>query len=142
VPNGSPVPAGTLTVDARDLVGHTSSKSAAAWPFTGFLSPVNNLPTVNVVKAGNGVPVKFSLGADRGLAFGTFGSQQVACESGAPVDDIELTVTAGSSSLTYDTTANQYTYVWKTDRSWSGQCRLLTLAFTNGDTRQAEFKFK
>ena len=46
-------------VDGRGLQGH--------WPFTGFFSPVDNLPTVNVAKAGSTIPVKFSLGGNRGL---------------------------------------------------------------------------
>jgi len=33
--------------------------------FSGFFQPVDNLPTFNVVKAGQAVPVKFSLGGDR-----------------------------------------------------------------------------
>ncbi len=37
------------------------------WPFTGFSSPVDNLPTVNKANAGQAIPIKFSLGGDRGL---------------------------------------------------------------------------
>jgi hypothetical protein len=148
VPNGSPVDstAGTktFTVTAKDVLGHTGTKSAAyqVWPFTGFFAPVNNLPTLNSVKAGSAVPVKFGLGGNRGLTFATFGSQQVTCNSGDPVDAIEQTVTAGGSSLQYDSGSNQYTYVWKTDKSFAGQCRMFTITFTNGDVRKAEFLFK
>jgi hypothetical protein len=134
----------TFTVNAKDVAGNTASKSVTyqVWPWTGFLAPVNNLPTINSVKAGSAVPVKFSLGADRGLSFATFKSQAVVCQSGALLDTIETTVTAGSSSLTYDATTGQYTYVWKTDKAYAGQCRLFTIGFTNGDVRTAEFKFK
>jgi len=151
VASGSPVDstAGTktFTVSATDAVGHTSSKSVTyqVWPFTGFLNPVNNPPTLNVAKAGSAIPVKFSLGGNRGLNFLTAGSpasQKVTCDTGAPLDTVEQTVTAGSSSLQFDSTSNQYTYVWKTDSSWGGTCRELTLTFTNGDVRKAEFKFK
>ena len=151
VPSGSPIDstAGnkTFTVNAKDALGHTSSKSVSyqVWPFTGFLSPVDNPPTVNVSKAGSGIPVKFSLGGNRGLNFLATGypaSQKVDCASSAPQDTIEQTVTAGSSSLAFDATTNTYTYVWKTDSSWAGTCRDLTLKFANGDTRTARFKFK
>jgi hypothetical protein len=37
------------------------------YTFDGFFSPVDNLPTVSVVKAGSVVPVRFSLGGDFGL---------------------------------------------------------------------------
>ena len=39
----------------------------ALYPFTGFLPPVANLPTVNAENAGQAIPFKFSLGGDRGL---------------------------------------------------------------------------
>jgi Domain of unknown function (DUF4082) len=35
--------------------------------FSGFFQPVNNMPTLNVAKAGSAIPVKFSLGGDQGL---------------------------------------------------------------------------
>jgi hypothetical protein len=60
-----------------------------------------------MVKAGSAVPVKFSLSGDQGLNIFEAGypkSQQIACDSTATVDGIEQTVTAGSSSLSYDAT--------------------------------------
>src|SRR5581483_5990333 len=134
----------TFTVNAKDALGHTSSKSVSyqVWPFTGFLSPVDNPPTINVAKGGSAIPVKFSLGGNRGTSFGTFTSKKVDCATDAPQDAIETTVTAGGSSLQFDSTSNQYTYVWKTDSSYAGTCRDFTITFTNGDTRTARFKFK
>jgi hypothetical protein len=44
-------------------------------------------------------------------------------DAAAPIDSVESTVTAGGSSLTYDPTRDQYTYVWKTEKAWAGQCR-------------------
>jgi hypothetical protein len=55
------------------------------------------------------------------------GSQAVPCETGAPADPIEQTVTAGQSSLSYDALTNQYTYVWKTDKLWATKCRQLVV---------------
>jgi hypothetical protein len=37
------------------------------YAFDGFYRPVDNPPVVNTVKAGQGIPVKFSLGGDFGL---------------------------------------------------------------------------
>lgn len=51
-------------------------------------------------------------------------------------------VPAGSSSLQFDAGSNQYTYVWKTDKSWAGTCRDLTLLFPSGSVKTAQFKFK
>jgi hypothetical protein len=56
------------------------------------------------------------------------------------VDTVDQTVTAGSSSLSYDPTADQYVYVWKTDKSWTG-CRQLQVKLNDGTTHWAMFKF-
>jgi hypothetical protein len=66
----------------------------------------------------------------------------VACTSGAPLDEIEETVTAGNSSLTYDDATGRYHYVWKTNKAWAGQCRLLTVRLADGTDHTAMFKFR
>jgi len=48
----------------------------------------------------------------------------------------------GASGLTYDASADQYTYVWKTDRGWAGTCRQLVVKFTTGEVRRATFRFE
>jgi hypothetical protein len=113
--------------------------------FTGFFPPVDNPPTLNSVNAGRAIPVKFSLGGDQGLNIFEAGfpaSQQITCDSSAPIGEIEETVTAGSSSLSYDPATDQYTYVWKTDSAWAGTCRQLILRFIDGSEQVANFKFK
>jgi len=115
-----------------------------AYAFSGFRPPVDNRPTVNRVKAGAAVPVKFSLGGDRGLdifASGFPRSQQVACGSSADVDGIEQTVNAGASSLSYERGSDTYIYVWKTDATWRNTCRQLVLTFADGTTARADFTF-
>jgi predicted outer membrane repeat protein len=115
-----------------------------AYSFSGFFAPVDNLPTVNVARAGSGIPVKFSLGGDQGLSIFASGSPTapaVSCNPGDPTDSVTETVSAGSSSLSYDASTGQYTYVWKTDKAWANTCRTLTLTFTDGTTQKASFKF-
>ncbi len=116
----------------------------AAFPWSGFVGPVNNPPTVNSMKAGAVAPVKFSLGGDRGLGVFAAGypkSQFMACSSGA-VDAVEETLTPGSSGLHYDVAGDTYTYAWKTDKAWGGRCATLLLRFVDGSERQAVFQFK
>lgn len=123
--------------------------SAAADPplynFTGFFQPVDNLPTLNSVKAGAGVPVQFSLFGDQGLnvlAAGYPQSQPIVCASSGSVDGIEETVTAGGSSLAYDPATDTYTYVWKTNKAWANTCRQFTLGLNDGTFHSANFQFK
>ena len=138
----------SVTCYAMDNAGNTNSASvlySVVYIFTGFSSPVDNLPTLNLVNAGRAIPVKFGLGGDQGLnifAAGYPKSEQVTCSSTAPVDGVETTLTAGSSGLSYDPASDQYTYVWKTDKSWAGMCRQLVLKLIDGTFHRANFKFK
>jgi hypothetical protein len=122
---------------------------ATRYDFTGFYSPVDNLPTFNKAKAGSAVPVKFSLGGDRGLdvfAKDVTGnatsptSGALACDSTAEIDPIETTVSASASGLSYDAASDTYTYVWKTQKGWTG-CRQLVVRFDDGTVERANFKF-
>ncbi|MDN5763325.1 MAG: PxKF domain-containing protein [Microlunatus sp.] len=96
------------------------------------------------MKAGRAIPVKFSLGGDQGLAIFAAGypvSQQVDCVSGAPLVPVEEAVTAGHSSLQYDPSTDQYTYVWKTDKTWQNTCRTLDVKLSDATDHLANFKF-
>ena len=113
--------------------------------FSGFFQPVDNIPTLNVAKAGSAIPVKFSLGGDQGLNIFQPGYPQVttvSCNTSAPTDVIETTVTAGGSSLQYDPTAGQYTYIWKTNSSWAGTCVQFNLGLNDESTHTFLVQFK
>ncbi len=69
-------------------------------------------------------------------------SSQIACDTSAPLDDIEQTVTAGASGLTYDPAADQYTYAWKTENVWKNTCRQLTVKLRDGTVHRASFRFR
>ena len=134
---------------ATDNAGNTGSVTVTynvAYNWTGFFQPVDNLPTVNTVNAGQAIPVKFSLGGDFGLnifATGYPASQNVNCgsSSGGSSDPIEETITAGSSSLQYDPGTQRYSYVWKTDKAWAGTCRQLIVKLIDGTDHIALFSF-
>jgi hypothetical protein len=113
--------------------------------FAGFFQPIDNAPTLNVAKAGSAIPVKFSLGGDQGLNIFQPGYPQtttVSCSTSAPTDVIETTVTAGASSLQYDPTADQYTYVWKTNATSAGTCVQFNLGLNDGSTDSFLVQFK
>ena len=116
------------------------------YDFTGFFEPVDNLPMLNIATAGSAIPVKFSLGGDRGLAIlaeGYPASSPIACDASEPGSEVTETVNAGSSSLSYDAASDQYSYVWKTSKAWRGTCRMLIVRFNNNGTEHlAKFRFK
>jgi DNA-binding beta-propeller fold protein YncE len=148
--SGSVFPVGTTTVNATadDGAGHTSNCSftvTVQYNFAGFFPPVANLPALNVVQAGRGVPVKFSLSGNKGLgifAAGSPSSGPIVCNSSDPATLLEETVTAGGSSLSYDPVTDQYIYVWKTEPAWAGTCRQLVVQLNDGSIHRANFKFK
>jgi hypothetical protein len=138
----------------HDTVGNASAPLSCSFrvvfAWTGFLQPVDNTDAagnyiLNKAKAGSTIPVKFSLGGDQGLGIlatdypkvsGTFN-----CSADPTSDLIEEYSTATASGLKYDAVANQYTYNWKTDAKWAGQCRSLLVRLTDGTTHRADFNF-
>jgi hypothetical protein len=135
-----------VTCTARDAAGNSDVMKFlvhVSYSFNGFFQPVDNA-AVNTVKAGSAIPVKFSLGGNQGLAiFAVNSPASIAtaqCD-GSTTDEVEVTVTAGNSSLSYDAGANQYNYVWKTEKNWIG-CRQLRMTLKDGSVRTAMFKFR
>jgi len=141
-------PTGTSCNDGNDCTANDTCAGGACvewdYPWTGFFQPVDNAPTYNRVKAGSAIPLKFSLGCNQGLAILESGypkSSPVACTGALVVDEIESTVTAGGSNLSYDPVANQYIYVWKTDKAWASTCRVLNVKLADRTSHYAYFTF-
>jgi len=140
-----------VTCTATDASNNSATTSfnvtveGTTFDFSRFFPPIDNPPTVNAVKSGGTVPVKFSLNGDQGLDIFATGypvSQVMSCDGGALVDDLEETDTSGNSGLSYDADSDQYNYRWKTSRAWAGTCRQLVLKLSDGIEYVALFKFK
>ena len=150
VASGSVFPVGTTTVNATatDAVGNQSTCSftvTVRYRFSGFFSPVENLPTLNVVNAGRAIPVKFSLSGDKGLnifAANSPSTVPINCDGTLPEAEVIETVTAGGSSLSYQSASDQYHYIWKTENAWAGTCRQLVVKLNDGTEHKANFKFR
>ena len=130
---------------ARGTSDHDPNVATFAINFSGFFMPIADPPVVNLVTAGSAIPVQFSLGGDKGLKIFVPGypqSSKIACVDGEVQDDTKVTMTPGKSSLTYDPLTDQYTYAWKTEKSWAGTCRQLTVKLFDGTVQTANFTFK
>ena len=118
----------------------------SAWTFKGFYQPVDMGATVNTVKGGSTVPIKFELFAGTTELTDTANVEQplkatkVTCDTGAPLDDIELMAT-GNTALRYDGPAGQFIYNWKTPTS-AGTCYNVTITAKDGSSQTAHFKLK
>ena len=138
----------TVTISVTDKDGSTGRTGSDAhvviFNWSGFFQPVDNLPALNVVKAGSAIPLKFSLGGNKGLnifAAGYPQSVQIACDTGAVLGRHRATANPGGSSLTYSR-SGQYNYGWKTEKAWAGTCRQLVVKLIDGTTHLANFRFK
>jgi hypothetical protein len=145
--SGSSFNVGTTTVTATANDGHGNTASCTfnvtvLYDFTGFFSPVSNPPVVNSVNAGRAIPVKFSLSGNKGLnifAPDSPSSTPFTCGDTTTVD-VSQTVDATANSINYDASSDQYNFVWKTESSWAGQCRTLSVTLNDGSTHTALFK--
>ncbi|HEX5615157.1 MAG TPA: PxKF domain-containing protein [Acidimicrobiia bacterium] len=150
VTTGGPTDFTVTCSGAMDVAGNPGNTAVASYhvsstyAFSGFKTPVDDRPTLNKAKAGSSIPVRFSLGGDRGLAIfadGSPRSQLMTCGTAMDVDAIEQTVAAGASSLTYAAGSDTYTYVWKTETAWRNTCRQLVITFADGSVARADFLF-
>ena len=142
-----PLGTSTVVVTAKDDYGNTATGSftvTVKYDFKGFFQPVD-MSKVNIAKAGSAIPIKFSLGGDMGLNIMAEGYPKVMTfivDTDADTDIIETAVTAGASKLTYDPIADQYIYVWKTDKSWSNTGKKLIVVLQDGTSHEAKFQFR
>lgn len=139
------------TATATNGAGLVASESVAytvlAWTDNGFYNPVNMGGTLNTVKAGSTVPMKFnvSMGSTEltdTAVVKSFSTKPISCSSllGDTTDPVEVTATGGTS-LRYDSTGRQFVQNWKTP-STAGLCYQVTMTTQDGTALRANFKLK
>ncbi len=112
---------------------------------TGFSQPVDTGRTLNLVKAGSTLPLKFEVFAGKTELTATdifkpLSVKQVNCESSASLDEVEQTTT-GNTALRYDATSGQYIWNWKTP-SKADACFMVTVETLDGALKTAQFKLR
>jgi hypothetical protein len=128
----------TVPAGASPVTLHT-------WSFLGFAAPIDAVPTVNVVKAGRTVPLKWRL-LDAGgtpvtnLSAVTVAVEPRACSASAATDAVEETSTASTSLANLGD--GYYQYNWKTPTAYASTCKTLHLSLGDGVTHDAYFEFK
>jgi hypothetical protein len=155
--NTSTVGTHSVSCNATDKAGNSASASlsyAVYYNWKGFFQPIDNNPdqsgnlayaTVwNSAKAGQAIPVKFSLTGNQGLSIffdSTYPkATKVTCPSAATSADPIETYAASNSGLQYDATADQYVYVWKTTSALASTCQRLEVKLVDGTSHYAWFK--
>jgi hypothetical protein len=137
----------TLTIEGATVtIGAGESKSIAAWEFVGFSAPVDNGGVLNIVKAGNAVPLKWRLLQSdaatpvTSLTRATITSEGFACPGSTGQSDQLEEVASGGSGL-QNLGNGYYQLNWKTSKGYAGTCRRLRLDLGEGITRDALFTF-
>ena len=141
----------TLQVEGSqvDLFGYrmrykTYVSPPDVWAFSGFLAPFATWPQTTFIKAGAAVPLKFGFGQYKGLDIFRAEPVSVAanCDGSVPPGAAgEVLRSAGNTSLRYDAAGQQYSYLWKTEESWSNTCRQVVIALKDGSTHRANVQF-
>jgi WD40 repeat protein len=145
VTSGSALPTGspgshTLTVRAVDAAGNAAFATrtyTVLFDFRGFDVPLGPYPELNVFKAGQGVPVRFSLAgyAATDVVLAALSAAR-PCDAPGEPDAGEAAV----GSLTYKPSLVRYTFLWQTDKRWAGTCRQLVLQLADGTRHRANFR--
>jgi hypothetical protein len=124
----------TVTFTAKDNVGHlattTCNYNVNTHTFIGFSSPVDNPSYINVMKAGQAVPLKWQLKDASGnpvtnLQSVTVTVKDMNCTLGTTADQVEE-YAAGSSSL-QNLGGGYYQFNWKSPTSYAKSCKTLTI---------------
>ena len=137
-----------VTFTAQDLAGNLASVACnyrVIYAFGGFYPPLAAAPALNPAVNGRSIPLKFSLAGNQGLdvlAAGYPTSQQVDCATRAPIDAAIKASPPGRSGLSYDPVTGWYSYVWKTDKTKAGSCRVVTIQLVDGTEHLAAFRFR
>jgi hypothetical protein len=120
-------------VQAFDLPASCTSAT-----FGEFHAPVEGPPAINAVNAGSTVPLKFTLA---GGTVPRIDSQPVNCTTLVPTGAAPAALDSpGSTGLSRN--GDEYHVNWKSDSSWAGTCRRVTLRIPAASDVVAYFRFE
>jgi hypothetical protein len=111
--------------------------------FGGFEAPINAPPALNSARAGSTVPTKFTLSEQGGApdVAAVFSSQQVDCDTRLAVAGAPFVPALTPGSRVLESSGNQFSFNWKTDRVWAGTCRQLIIRLQDVADPVAFFRF-
>jgi hypothetical protein len=128
----------TFRVDTNDSSGNAASATTTYfvhYEFGGFYAPLVAKPGSVTLRAGDAVPVKFSLRGDHGL-------DVVARTAWRPCSVTTNDSSPAFGSLTYNSGPDRYAFMWATEKEWSGSCKEFMLTLRDGTTHGAYVGFR
>ena len=146
VPSGTPldttsVGTRSFTVSAGDEVGGRTVSTRSyrvVYAFSGFDPPVSTAGVLDDAKAGDAVPLKFSLQGDKGadIVAGT-SWQPASCGDWSSLGSSA----PGQGRLSYNASIDRYLDVVTTDASWKGSCRTIDVQLSDGSHHSVRVRF-
>jgi hypothetical protein len=143
-----------VTFSAKDYAGNATTRTCTyrvGYRFSGFSAPVDNPPTVNVARAGQGIPLRWNLTDANGVAItdpASFLSVTVVNSGGTCGGDTDAIESyTGASGLRHLGGGN-WEFNWQTPRSYAGTCKTAILRLADGvvpapgEARTAHFRFR
>ena len=135
----------TVTVDGVETtIEGGTEQQVTTWDFQGFSAPVDNPMVLNVLNAGQAVPLKWRLARADGtpvtdLASVSVHVTSITCSEGTTADQLEE-LGAGDSGL-QNLGDGYYQFNWKTPKNYAKSCKTMHLDLGEGVEREALFRF-
>ena len=135
----------TVTVDGVvSTIEPGQTDTVQTWDFVGFLDRIQNAPTLNQMKAGAVVQLKWRVLDSEGspvtnLASAAVRVSNLNCLTGEGAGQGEQTAVVGSGLQNLG--SGYYQLNWKTAKSWASSCKILHLDIGDGVTHDAFFSF-
>jgi len=136
--------AGTNNYDPASMTVQIS----VVYSYSGFLPPVYNPDTVNVVSAGRPIAIKWTITNANGVGiidpsnFKGITSYGVDCSVWTGDPTVTQTGQATGKSGLQNLGNGNWQFNWATSSSYKGTCRTMVLTLKDGTTHQADFQFK
>jgi Tol biopolymer transport system component len=146
VANGASVDTSTVgakafTVNAADDQGRTATATqsySVVYAFGGFDAPVSAGGSIGSAKAGDSVPLKFSLRGNQGLG----AVVQTTWQPSSCTDWSALgSPSAAQAKLSYSASIDRYVDLVTTDPSWKGSCRAVDVWLADGTRHSVRVQF-
>jgi 6-phosphogluconolactonase len=152
VADGAPLDTSTpgahaFTVLARDGAGnettvtHGYTVAESVLAFKGFFGPIHN---GSIVRAGDAIPIVFSLGGYGGLAVladGSPSSVRVDCRHPGQATGGERALSKSGRGLRFNRSTGHYVFAWQTKSAWAGTCRTFVLDLRDGSVARLTVSF-
>lgn len=136
----------SVSCTVTDAAGNSANASATyrvTYGFVGFTSPVANLPTLNVLKAGRSTPFRWRLVDAQGapvsnLAAVSMGVTAISCPSAT---ENRISVYGGGNSQLQNLGNGYYQLDWSAPSGYRNTCKRLNLDLGDGEAHPTQFKF-